>query len=264
MSRPFRIHALLAGTLPTPGWAMTFGAHDIGFQDLAFYVWVVTNGDTVGLIDLGLPLDEPERIALSETNRAFGADGYRDVRLLPELLTDAGLAATDIDFVAVTQTISYHSGGLDAELLPNATFFLSAAGVREMLGSPPGHPAVEFYFTERAWSSMRQLAIEGRLRLVDEPTEVVPGITFETTGGHHPGSAGVRIETADGVVGLLETSFLQHDLDRGTPIGIAEDMAVCRRVIQRYKSECWKAIAIHDPANAARFALARLAPDGEP
>ncbi len=261
MTRPFHIRALLAGSLPTPRWATTFGMNSTELLDLSFYVWVVSNGDTTGLVDLGLPLDHAERSALSATNREFAAEGFIGVRLLPDLLADARITTTDIDFVAVTQTISYHSGGLDAQLLPNATFFLSAAGVREMLESPPGHPPVEFYFTAPAWSSLRQLAIEGRLRLVDDPTEVVPGITFETTGGHHPGSAAVRIATKDGVVGLVETSFLQDDLARGVPIGIAEDVATCRRTIRRYTSECWKAVAIHDPANATHFASTR--PEGD-
>lgn len=264
MSGTFRICALPAGTLPTPTWATTFGANDTELIDLGFYVWIVTDGAVTGLVDLGLPLDEADLMALSATNRNFAADGFGNIRLLPDLLGQAGVAATDIDFVLVTQTISYHSGGLDARLLPNATFFLSAAGVREMLEDAPGHPPVEFYFTDRAWSSLRQLAIEGRLRLVDSLTEVAPGVTFETTGGHHPGSAAVRITTKDGVVGLVETSFLQADLDRGVPIGIAEDVAACRRTIQRYARECWQAVAIHDPANAVRFAPNRADPEDRP
>lgn len=138
-------------------------------------------------------------------------------------------------------------------LLPNATFFASYAGVRELLLCPPGHPAPEYYFTDRSWTSLRRLAIESRLRLVDEPTQIVPGVSFETTGGHHPGSAAVRVQTSQGVIGLLETSFLQADLESGTPIGIAEDIATCRNAIRRYRAECDQVVAIHDPSNVARF-----------
>ncbi|RNL62534.1 hypothetical protein EFK50_12250 [Nocardioides marmoriginsengisoli] len=250
--RVWRLRALPVGVLPTPRWATTFGAHDTSLQDLGFYVWIVTDGATVGLIDLGLPLDAADAQAISDSNRVFG-DGFRDVVLLPELLRSAGLDGADVDFALVTQTVTYHSGGLDAELLPNATFYLARGGVDELLGGPPGHPAPEFYFTERSWRSLRTLAIQGRLRLVDEPVVVVPGVTFEATGGHHPGSAGVRVRTAEGVVGLLETAFLQADLDNGVPIGIAEDVAGCRRAIQRYRAECDHAVALHDLANATRF-----------
>lgn len=249
----FGVCALLAGVLPTPRWATTFGANDTSLQDLSFYVWVVNNGSSLGLVDLGLPLDAEDAEALSATNRAFDADGFRSVRLLPELLATAGIDPADVEFVALTQTATYHTGGLDADLLPNARVFAAWAGVSELLLGPPGHPPAEFYFTDRSWRSLRQLAVEGRLHLVDAATEIVPGVVFEPTGGHHPGSAAVRIATELGTVGLVETSFLQRDLDDGVPIGVAEDVATTRSVIHRFRASCTHAVAIHDPANATRF-----------
>jgi len=249
----FRIAALAAGVLPTPHWATTFGVNDTTLQNLHFYVWLVTDGVTLGLVDLGLPLDAADAEALSATNRAFDSDGFHSVRLLPEILADAGVDPRDVDFVAITQTVTYHTGGLDAGLLPNASVFASWAGVSELLLEPPGHPPTELYFTERSWRSLRQLAVEGRLHLVDSVTEIVPGVEFEPTGGHHPGSAAVRVRTGEGIVGLVETSFLQRDLDAGVPIGIAEDVATARAVIRRFRATCAHAVAIHDPANAARF-----------
>jgi hypothetical protein len=88
---------------------------------------------------------------------------------------------------------------------------------------------------------------------VDEPTVIAPGIQFETTGGHHPGSAALQIATQEGVTGLLEAAFLERNVADGLPIGIAEDAALCRRVINRYRRECDQVIALHDPANAERF-----------
>jgi glyoxylase-like metal-dependent hydrolase (beta-lactamase superfamily II) len=258
----FRIHALRTGTLPTPAWAVTFGVNDTTLVDLGFYVWIVTDGSTIGLVDLGLPLDAADRMSLNATNAAFGDDGFRDVRTLPELLQEASIDAEDVEFALVTQTVTYHTGGLDADLLPKATFFMAAAGVHELLGEPPGHPPREQYFTARSWSALRQLAVEGRLRLVEGEAEVVAGVVFDVTGGHHPGSAAVRVDTEDGVVGLLETSFRQTDLDAGVPIGIAEDLASCRTAIGQYRARCGRPIALHDPSNAERFPLP--APAGRP
>lgn len=256
MKGEFCLYALPAGTLPVPAWAATFGANSTALQDLGFYVWIVTDGITVGLVDTGLPLDPAEAAAVSDENRIFDQDSYfHHIRLLPELLADAGLSGADIDFVAVTQTVTYHTGGIDAELLPRAHFYLPYAGVREMLVDAPGHPATEFYFTERSWTALRQLSIEGRLHLVEEPMEIVPGVHIETTGGHHPGSAALKIHTAAGRIGLLETAFLQTNLDREQPIGIAEDIATCRAAIRRYRRECDEVIAIHEPSNASRFPL---------
>lgn len=249
-----RLRAERAAILPAPGWALVLGDNDAGLHDLHFYVWVVTDGTTVGLIDAGLPLDPADTAALGATNAAFGDDvGFREVRTLPEILDDLGVAPADVSFVAITQTVTYHTGGIDAELLPNATFYLARAGVMELLVDPPGHPAPEFYFTAASWASLRTLAIEGRLRLVDDAEQIVPGVTFEVTGGHHPGSAAVLVDTADGVVAVLETAFVKRNLETGSPIGIAEDVAAARRAMQRMAARADVVVAIHDPANARDY-----------
>jgi glyoxylase-like metal-dependent hydrolase (beta-lactamase superfamily II) len=255
----YSLHAIPVATLPAPGWEAFFGVNDQEFYDLAFYVWVVTDGTSLGLIDTGLPLDPATRARLDEANRALDErHTFTGVRTLPQVLDEHGIAAEDVDFVAITQTITYHTGGLEAAVLPRAQVYLSRAGISELLADPPGHPASEHYFTEAGWSSVRQFAIEGRLHCVDEPTVIVPGIEFETTGGHHPGSAGLRIRTREGVTGVLETAFLNRNVAESRPIGIAEDAALCRRVIQRYRRDCDQVVALHDPGNAQRYPASAL------
>ncbi len=252
----FTIRAELAAVLPAPGWAVLFGENDTSLHDLHFYVWVVSDGETVGLIDAGLPLDDAEANALGATNAGFGDPiGFRSVRKLPEILADAGVRPEDVAFVAITQTVTYHSGGLDASLLPNAVFYIAGAGVMELLSGAPGHPAPEFYFSEASWASLRTLAIAGRLRLVDHDAQILRGIRFEVTGGHHPGSAAVIVDTADGVVGILETAFLKRNLESGRPIGIAEDVAAARRAISSFRDRFDTVVAIHDPDNGRDFGI---------
>jgi glyoxylase-like metal-dependent hydrolase (beta-lactamase superfamily II) len=260
----YTLHAIPVGRLPIPGWEAFFGINDSTFYDLAFYVWVVTDGRSLGLIDTGLPSDLADRAALDEANRQLDERStFTDVRTLAEALDESGIAPEDIDFVAITQTITYHTGGLDADALPRARIYLSRAGIQEMLGEPPGHPPTAYYFTDRSWSSIRTFAVEGRLHCVDEPCTVAPGITFATTGGHHPGSAGLRIVTDDGVVGLLETAFLDRNVTETRPIGIAENAAACRTAIRDYRRECDRVVALHDPANAQRYPISALQRQGK-
>jgi glyoxylase-like metal-dependent hydrolase (beta-lactamase superfamily II) len=253
----FQVHALLAGIQKAPRWAILFGdSKPAVLEDLAFHVWVVTDGHTIGLIDTGLPADDVEREELNETARAAGEDArFREVRLLPDLLDDCALSGDDVDFVAITQTVTYHTGGIDAALLPHAQFYIAKSGVLEMLLGPPGHPKTQFYFPALGWAALRHLAIEERLNLVDGPTEIVPGVVFETTGGHHPGSAALRIRTNRGTTGLLETAFVQENLDTGIPVGISENVRESRAAIRRYLLECDEVIAVHDTANVTRFPL---------
>lgn len=245
-------HALTACPVAVhevPASKCFFGRDDDRVVELTFHVWLVRGEDgRLGLIDSGLPPDADDLAALRTTGI------YRDVRPLADVLAAHGVAPAQIDWCCITQPVTYHSGGLVPELLPRAQVYLSRAGITELLCAPPGHPPTEFYFTARSWAFLRELAIAGRLHVVDAPTEVVPGVVFETTGGHHPGSAGVRVRTRDeGLVGILETAFVQENVDAEIPVGISEHVAACRRAIKAWKGSCDVVLADHDPSLAARY-----------
>lgn len=243
------------GTLPVPGWEAFFGVNDSALRDLAFYVWLISDGERHGLIDLGLPRDEQELHALNVGCQKIDPGSYfHNIKDLATALDELGVTPDDIDYVLLTQLETYHSGGLEPDLLPRAHVYLAANGLLEMLIDPPGHPPAALYFTPSSWSYVRVLAAEGRLHVVSEAVEVVPGVIFEPTGGHHPGSAGVRLTTGSRTLGLLETAFFQRNIDELLPIGIAEDAALCRRVIKDYRRSCDEVLAIHDPAHEKRFA----------
>lgn len=253
-----RIRAYPVGTLPIPGWEAFFGVNDQEFHDLVFYVWIVDDGETVTLVDAGLPADARDLDDLVTACQAVDPRCiFRDVQPLADVLSDAGLIPDDIDAVVLTQPITYHTGGLDPELLPRARVVVPKAGLLEMLVDPPGHPSVDMYFTESAWAFLRQLAIEGRLVVTDGPFEVVPGVRMETTGGHHPGSASITISTAEGDVILLETAFFERNVREGTPIGIAENAARARAAIADAKATGARVLALHDPGNATLFPAGR-------
>jgi len=250
----YELQAGRVATLPVPGWECFFGQNDVEFYPLSFYVWIVRNSERTGLIDTGLPLDETERRRLAEACQSVDQQCFfRDVVTLDHFFERYSLSPEQIDFVLLTQTITYHSGGLLPQFFPHAQVYISRAGLMEFLLETPGHPPRDFYFTEHSWLFLRQLLIEGRVHFVDAPIEVAPGLVFETTGGHHPGSAAVRVKTERGMVGILETAFLKKNVDEALPIGIAENAAVCREAIRRYQRECDLVLADHDPTIIDRF-----------
>lgn len=254
MSGPYRLRAVRVGVLPVPGWELVFGHNDTDFHELHFYVWLLSDGVRHVLVDAGLPTDPADLRALDEACQAVDPRCvFADVVPLPDALDRLAVSPDSIDVLLLSQPITYHSGGLERRWFPRADVYVSRAGIAELLTDPPGHPPVSQYFTAASWAYLRELAVDGRLHVSDGPEEVVPGVVFETTGGHHPGSAGVRVPTPDGVVGLLETAFVQRNVDEVVPIGIAENAALCRKVIARYRRECDLVIPLHDPANASRY-----------
>jgi len=250
----YQLTACPVGTMPVPGWECFFARNDTALYDLTFYVWLVRGDHTLGLVDAGLPPGEDDMAMLDKANQQVDERCvYRDVSTLDEVLERQGVRPEAIDFVAITQPITYHTGSLLPQFFPRAEVYISRAGVFELLLEKVNHPPRQFYFTRDSWQFIYDLLLEDRLRLVDDPTEIAPGVWFETTGGHHPGSAAVRVPTDAGVVGLLETAFLQRNVDDELPIGVAESVAECRRAIRRYKGICDTVVAIHEPENAGRF-----------
>lgn len=250
----YRLKACCVGVLPVPGWECFFARNDTTLHDLAFYVWIVRGRGTIGLVDAGLPVDPDDLKTLTAANQTVDKRCvYRNVVSLKSLLAREKIRPEHIDFLAITQPITYHTGGLLEKYFPRAHVFMSRAGVVELLTENVGHPPRGFYFTASTWAFLRMLLIQDRLHLVDAETEIRPRLLFETTGGHHPGSAAVRVKTKRGVVGILETAFLQRNVDEELPIGVAEDVAACRRAIKRYKRICAIVAADHEPSLAKRF-----------
>ena len=251
MSTPhWQITPVAVASLPVPGWECVFGRNDSTLQDIIFWVWIIRCGDVVGLIDAGLPEGE-DLSALNVANQSMDSRCvFSQVRTLPEILQQEGLRAEDIGFVLVTQWITYATGGLSQANFPQAHIYAAWGGMHEFLTAKPGHPPREFYLTQGSWAFVRELLVEDRLTFAQGAIEVAPGVIFEPTGGHHPGSAGVRIQTNRGTVGILETAFIQENIERAVPIGIAENAAECRAAIETYRKTCDLVLAGHEPSAA--------------
>ena len=250
----YQVTAYPVAKLPVPGWECFFGRNDTTFHNLFFYIWIVKDGEKTVLVDTGPPSDEMnfEKLVVGCQSLDERSKMTR-IRLLEEILEEADVSPGEIDIVLITQTITYHTGCLLPRHFPRAEVYLSRQGIAEFLLETPGHPPRDLYFTEDTWGFLWKLLVLKKLHLVDDPVEVLPGIIFETTGGHHPGSAGVKIRTPGGTVSILETAFLKENIDKEIPIGIAENASLCREVIKRYKRESDLVLAVHDNSILDRF-----------
>lgn len=226
-----------------------------GSVELDFVVWSIRTDDGVCLVDTGLPRGED--FAHLDDMNSGGEDRwrFRDVRSVGEALDDLGVAPAEVDAVLLTQLVTYCSGGLEEGLFPHARIVLARAGLEEYLAGGVGHPPTSLYVTPGGWRAIGEAAAQGRLDVVDRRHRVVPGVEFVVTGGHHPASASVRVSTDDGRgIALMETAFLQENVETSRPIGIAESAADARRAVVEARSEGFEIVAMHDPRHRERFA----------
>lgn len=256
---PFwEIKPVAVASLPVPGWECVFGRNDCALREIVFWVWILRQGTTIVLIDTGLPCGA-DLEALNQANQQLDSGSVFTVHQnLDALLAGEGIRPEEVGFVLLSQLITYSTGGLCRENLPQATVFCAWEGMQELLTRKPNHPPRNFYLTPRSWNYFRDLLVEDRLVFATNAREVAPGLVFEPTGGHHPGSAGVRVTTPAGIVGILETAFVQENIDHEIPIGIAENAGECREAIRRYCQTCALTLAGHAP-DAARLLAEFLA-----
>lgn len=250
----YSVRAFPIAELPVPGWECFFGRNDCDFHTLIFYIWVIRGKGKTILLDTGPPSNDEDFAALRAACQGIDSRSLmKRLNSLDDVYAQAGISAEDIDALLITQPITYATGGMVEQWFPRANVYISKAGVLEFILDRPGHPPAHAYFTESSWTFIRKLLIEDRLVLTDDPIDVADGICFETTGGHHPGSAGVKIATSKGRLGILETAFLQENIVDELPVGVAENVALCRKSIIRYKRECDLVLASHDNTLMQRF-----------
>ena len=165
-----------------------------GDLDMDYNFWVVRDGARIMLLDTGY--DIPKRDWLGEIS----------VTPTPEGLRILGIDPKDVSLVITSHFHYDHIGYL--QLFENAQV---VSGQREWdywIGKLEAGQLEGEFSTPDDLAPIVSAKDEGRLRLIDQETEVYPGITVYPIGGHCPGELLTRIDTAGG--GLIMTVDAAH------------------------------------------------------
>ncbi|MEV7414443.1 MBL fold metallo-hydrolase [Streptomyces sp. NPDC089919] len=173
---------------------------------------VVRPGGRVTLVDAGVgPADAP------------AADWAPVPGRLPELLTAAGIAVTDVDTVVLTHLHGDHIGWAvgpdEAPFFPEAQYLLQRA---ETAPLEAGAPALE-----RVVAPLRRA---GALRELDGEHRINSQLTLFPTPGHTPGHMSVLVEGGERDV-FLTGDALVHAVQwvsPGVPYALEVDPALAR------------------------------------
>ena len=181
-----------------------------------YFFWVVRDGERTIVVDCG-----------------FGADAGR--RRGRTLLADPGVAlmALGIDPAAVTQLVVTHAhydhiGNLDR--FPAAEIVIARREYEFWTGPYAGR--TQFAHSTEAVELNRLAAAgaQGRLRLVEQTLDLVPGIELIVVGGHTPGQlvAQIAVDDEDGRPGAVilaaDALHFYEELERDRPFFVVADL----------------------------------------
>jgi glyoxylase-like metal-dependent hydrolase (beta-lactamase superfamily II) len=157
--------------MSVPGYRHNFD-DDTGRANLPVGSFVV-EGDRTVLIDAGIG--------------PFAIEGLVGGNLLDELAA-VGIHPTDVDVVAVSHLHLDHDGWIatrDAGVtFPNATVHVGRGDYERFVVGDPGDG---YGMARHKKAAFSELFDAGRLELVDDVTEIVPGVVAMPTPGHTPG-----------------------------------------------------------------------------
>jgi glyoxylase-like metal-dependent hydrolase (beta-lactamase superfamily II) len=175
------VFTLTDGFMNVPGFQRQFEDEN-GDAELPVGSFLVP-GDTTLLIDAGVG--------------PFSIEGLSGGALLDELAV-LGVQPADIDMIAVSHLHLDHDGWLatrDAGItFPNAVVYLGRPDYEHFVvgdGSP------DFRMARHKKAAFAELDDAGRLVLVDDATEIAPGVVALPTPGHTPGHLAFAIRDHD-------------------------------------------------------------------
>ena len=174
-----------------PDSALIYGAPG-GARLLPFYYFVVQNGDHVALVDAGFVDNAYGR----EKINLHGMVGFADARTVMERI---GLTPDDVDDILVTHHHFDHVSGV--EYFQRARVWIQTSEVesyKAKIASPKRLEWLSYGLDPQTGEMLERIAADGRLKLVEGPTQVFAGVevrpAFDT---HTAGSQYVVIEDGE-------------------------------------------------------------------
>ena len=196
--------------------------------------WLITGAEKPILVDTSFrSVDEAARRSPEQT--------------LEAQLARYGLHSGDIGYVVHTH-LHFDHCGLD-DLLPNARILLQRAELQ--------YAAAPLYPT--AWYDRQDIAklvstLWDRIDLLDEESELFPGIRTVFTGGHTPAHQMVYVEVPSGTAIITgDAAYLATNVERQVPIGYFVNMEQVMAALRRIARDGKHILPTHDPDVYTRY-----------
>ena len=226
---PLALHRVLV-----PGPEVLFQRAFAEMIELVIYAFVLRQGGHVCLIDSGLPTDHGALNAAIRLRKGV-ASGF--VAAGDSLPIQLQARAVRPDLVLLTSFGPYTTGNLAA--VDGVPLIVSARGCADLLlPEEVAHVhALTPLVRDRLLAARR---VRGEL-------EILPGLHFLEVGIHHPASAAVIVDTAEGRIAISDPVFTARNLVEGLALGAAEQAAYWHAHVRLLGARCDAILPIHDP-----------------
>jgi glyoxylase-like metal-dependent hydrolase (beta-lactamase superfamily II) len=216
------------------------------------YFWLIRlDSGQVWLVDCGWSRDR----GLGSASGRFSHVQIEESDPL-ELLSSLDVAPSDVEHIIVSHMHLDHTGNLG--LFPNATVSVARAELDCWTGPYGELRAIAHSIAPEDVRTIRDLERDGRVRIVDGPNQLAPGIIVTPVGGHSPGQMIIEVATPAGALVLASDAAHYHEeMDHDRPFYIYTDLiemfeayALLRR--KAAEPDAW-VVTGHDPAEMDRF-----------
>ncbi len=179
-------------------------------KPINMYFWLIQTGNHNILVDTGTGNDFATRYA-----------GYVSPVVL---LSKVGLKPSDIDIIIVSHPHFDHIDGMEFYKSTNAIVYIQRDSYRFMVEEGPESSIIRkdgLFPRKKDAALLVDLAWDGRLKILDGDSEIVPGIKTMKVGGHFPGLQLTVVQTGAKPVILASDSVHQYDnLEKNIGMGI--------------------------------------------
>jgi hypothetical protein len=107
--------------------------------------------------------------------------------------------------------------------------------------------------------AIQDLAHAGRVHVIDDPEELLPGISATPVGGHTPGQMITEVATGSGAVVVLasDAAHYQEEMDHDRPFYVYTDLLATLRTYEHLRGKATQpntwVVTGHDPVEMDRF-----------
>lgn len=271
MTADYSIWLLECGRIEQfPQSGIFYGAHNAGTMQIPFCYIALRSHDSVVLIDTGYKFH-----AYGQTlAELYAVEGWLEPS---ELLAEVGISPDEVTAVVVTHAHWDHMGNLEA--FPSAEVILQRQELerwQEVIELPERFAFLRNGLDPSDIAALHQLALDGRLRLVDgDADDVLPGIDVRLAANTHTLAhqivivntpRGRFVATGDCVYSYRNLTGLDGS-GAYVPIGTAMGSQECvlhtyDRVMELAGGDLDRVIPVHDEEAWQRFPSRRIASGG--